>query len=182
MVCMTWTTAKDWAAGLDVNGVTGWRLPTVAPVNGNNFDNNFRNNATTDRGYADVDGWIDGSGEPVSEMGHMYYVTLGNLGLCHPGNPVGCAEQFGWGLNNTADFINVRSGYYWTDTESNANTAYDCYMLSGRQDRLQKNSLVHAWAVHDGDVGSPVPLPAAAWLFASALGIFAYLGKRRNNA
>jgi hypothetical protein len=31
-------------------------------------------------------------------------------------------------------------------------------------------------------VGSPVPIPAGAWLFASALGIFGYLGKRKANA
>jgi hypothetical protein len=29
---------------------------------------------------------------------------------------------------------------------------------------------------------SPVPIPPAAWLFASALGIFGYLGKRKANA
>jgi len=29
---------------------------------------------------------------------------------------------------------------------------------------------------------TPVPIPAAAWLFASALGVFGYLGKRKENA
>ena len=29
---------------------------------------------------------------------------------------------------------------------------------------------------------SPVPIPAAAWLFASALGVFGYLGKRKASA
>ncbi|MGB5201057.1 MAG: VPLPA-CTERM sorting domain-containing protein [Sedimenticolaceae bacterium] len=29
---------------------------------------------------------------------------------------------------------------------------------------------------------SPVPIPAAVWLFASALGVFGYLGKRKANA
>ena len=34
----------------------------------------------------------------------MYYVTLGNLGLCTPNNadPGSCTAQTGWGLSNTS--------------------------------------------------------------------------------
>jgi hypothetical protein len=33
---------------------------------------------------------------------------------------------------------------------------------------------------HHTEYGSPVPLPAAAWLFLSALGVFGFMGARRN--
>ena len=50
---MTWQAAKDWAAGLNVGGYTGWRLPTADPACGPNY--NCVN----------------------SELGHLYYTELG---------------------------------------------------------------------------------------------------------
>jgi len=49
-----WAPAMDWAAGLTVNGVNGWRLP--AAVDGSMYNNT------------------------ASEMGHLYYTELGNQG------------------------------------------------------------------------------------------------------
>jgi len=50
---MDWTAANTWAAGLDVGGYTGWRLPTADPACGQNY--NCIN----------------------SELGHLYYTELG---------------------------------------------------------------------------------------------------------
>ncbi len=110
----TWANQMAWAAGLTLGGVSGWRLPTLSPINGASFQTGFSNNATTDMGYADSVGWVDGSGSPVSEMGYMYYVNLGNLGLCTPNNgtPGNCAGQTGWGLSNIGPFTNVQSNFY----------------------------------------------------------------------
>ena len=50
---MNWQAAKDWAAGLNIGGFTGWRLPTADPACGFNF--NCIN----------------------SELGHLYYTEGG---------------------------------------------------------------------------------------------------------
>jgi hypothetical protein len=87
-------------AGLDINGVTGWRLPIINPGH----------SADTPSTIGDLD----------SEFGHMYFVTLGNLGFCDPNFPrtsTGCIEQPGWGLSNTGPFSNLLAEYYWFDTE-----------------------------------------------------------------
>jgi hypothetical protein len=185
---MTWANANAWAAALDVNGITGWRLPTNTPINGTNYQTNDTTNATSDVGYADADGWVDVSGNPVSEMGHMFYVTLGNLGACAPddgdGDPATCYVGFpdGWGLSNTGPFSNVQSSViFWSGSELNSSSAWLFNFSLGNQDRSGKGDVLSAWAVHDGDVGaSVVPVPAAAWLFGSGLlGLLAMARKRR---
>ncbi len=167
---MNWATANAWAAGLDVNGINGWRLPTVTPINGTSFNTAFSNNATTDLGYASSAGWVDGAGNPVSEMGHLFYVTLGNLGICTPNDasPGFCVQQTGFGLSNTGPFSNVQSGLYWSGSELSASGAWLFYFFNGNQNNLGKFSPLFAWAVRSGDV-SAVPVPAAVWLFGSGL-------------
>jgi hypothetical protein len=173
-----WDNQVAWAAGLTLGGVSGWRLPTVSPIDGSTFDNSLSNNATTDRSYAPTTtdgtdgGWRDASNTPVSEMGHMYYVTLGNLGFCTPddADPSGCTEQTGWGLSNTGPFSDVPSGLYWSGTECGSRCAWMFYFSSGFQNNVFSKDTIHsAWAVHSGDVPKVVPLPAAVWLFGSGL-------------
>ena len=107
----------------------------MAPISGTSFDTALSNNATTDSGYADADGWLDGAGVPMSEMGHMFYVTLGNLGFCTPNDasPNQCATQTGWGLTNTADFLNVQTPFYWSGTERSASDAWAFFFNDGSQ-------------------------------------------------
>lgn len=177
---LTWADANAWADALDVNGVTGWRLPTVAPIDGASFNTGFSNNGTTDYGTADADGWIDDTGVPVSEMGHMYYVTLGNLGFCTPNDatPGDCVEQTGWGLSNTADFLNVHSSRYWSGTESSAFFPWYFNFDGGNQNRLDEFSLMFAWAVRSGDVSAAaVPVPGVLGLF--GIGLVGLLGAAR---
>lgn len=139
---MGWDAAVAWADQLVYQGYDNWRLPTLGPI-GAVFDYGFSTNATTDRGYADSAGWVDGSGVPVSEMGHMYYVNLANLGYCPPdggdGDPSTCdgSPQAGWGLNNTSfvdeltgatvDFLHVQPNLYWSGLECapNPSLAWD---------------------------------------------------------
>lgn len=125
-ITKTWANANAWATGLNINGITGWRLPSVMQINGTSYNTGFSNNATTDRGYADADGWVDGTGNPVSEMGHMYYVTLGNLGFCPPNDadPITCPTQPGFGLSNTGPFSNVQSNYYWSESALDFSSAW----------------------------------------------------------
>jgi len=117
---MGWNAAEAWADQLLYGGHDDWRLPTLGPLNGSTFNTSWSNNATTDQGFAKTStdgsngGWRDASGNPVSEMGHMYYVNLGNLGFCTPNdaNPGNCASQTGFGLTNTGLFNNLQSSSY----------------------------------------------------------------------
>jgi len=160
---MKWSEANVWASRLDINGVTGWRLPTLSPISGVAFDSIYTNDATTDYGMALTTtdgadgGWRDNSGNPVSEMGHMYYVTLGNIAHCSPDYNDRCVAQAGSGLSNTGPFSNVQNWRYWTglETGSNIDFVWDFALTNGKQGA--DSGIAYAWAVHDGDVGTPIP-------------------------
>lgn len=156
---MNWSTATAWAASLDFNGITGWRLPTITDTGTLGCD--FSYTGGTDCGY-NMD-------TATSEMASMYYDTLGNLAYY---STSGVGDQPGWGLTNTGLFSNVQSDDYWSATEYAPNTSsawfFDAY--SSYQLAADKTYNFYAWAVHTGDVGaSVVPVPAAAWLFGSGL-------------
>ena len=98
----------------------------------------------------------------------MFYVNLGNS------QGFGIVENLTFtdvttGLINS--FINVGTGEYWTGTEdsTDSNRVWTFLNATGYQHTDSKSLLYRAWAVHDGDIGNPVPLPAAFWLFASGL-------------
>ena len=174
---MDWDTANAWAAGLNLGGVSGWRLPTVRPVDGSTFNTSFSNDATTDRGYAPTTtngtdgGWRDINNTPVSEMGHMYYVTLGNFGFCAPDDPLFCVDpqpDFSFRVN-TGPFFDVQFYAYWSDTELSSINALEFFFNGGVQDFDQKVFEDYAWAVRSGDVPAVVPVPAAVWLFSTGL-------------
>jgi len=139
-----WADANAWAASLNVDGVTGWRLPTTTVPDASCDSTGF--NCTG------------------SEMGNLFYNTLGNTA---------------GGTNlNTGPFSNYGYGitYYWTATEYDTNSAWYFHISEGLQGYTGKGDNIYAWAVHSGDV-SPVPVPAAAWLFGS--GIIGLIGVAR---
>jgi len=140
---MTWQAANDWAAGLTVGGISGWRLPdTLQPD-------------TSCSGGAGGVSW--GWNCTGSEMGDLYYNALGNVQVS---------------LSNTGPFSNVSSSiYFWSATEnaSDAGTAWHFGMVTGGDlSYTGKSAYDGAWAVQSGDV-SAVPVPAAVWLFGSGL-------------
>jgi len=183
-ITMNWADANAWAAGLNINGYTGWRLPTVSPVNGESFSVGITTDGTTDRFYAATTtdgtdgGWRDSSGMPVSEMGHMYYVNLANLGECDPSLSIGLCftPQPGYGLNNTGPFTNlehVQPNNYWTNEVyhtviDNLPRPWFFSFDAGGQTFDVNNRDAYSWAVHDGNVGV-IPIPATVWLFGSGL-------------
>jgi len=148
---MTWPTATAWVEGLDYFGVTGWRLPALAPLDGATYVHTFSNNGTTDVGFG-----IRGT---HSELAHLYYVTLGNKGLCTPddADPGSCVVQSGWGLKNPGPFVNVGAiAGHWTGSESmcpcGSLKTWLIDMTNGRQSQLLGSNLQGAWPVRDGDV------------------------------
>lgn len=160
---MTWVEANTWASNLiyfdSVRNVTydDWRLPSVSPIDGVSFNNNVSTDGTTDRGTTTTTtdgsdgGWRDGSGNPVSEMGHMYYVNLANIGICDPNLPW-CTWQVGWGLINTSPFTNLQSVRYWSGTELDSSLAWAFGFDAGAQGPNPKLDNYYAWAVRDGNV------------------------------
>ncbi len=166
---MNWTTANSWAAGLNFNSITGWRLPTVTDTGTPGCNPAYTG---TDCGYN-----VDTS---TSEMAHMFYTTLGNKALY---DTSGGGPQPGWGLTNTGPFSNVQSSYYWSATEYAPSTGSAWYFSTnyGNQNWANKTFSYYAWAVHSGDVGAPtVPVPAAVWLFGS--GLLGLIGIARRKA
>lgn len=165
--------AVDWAGGINVGGTVlgSWTLPTTI------------NSTAWSWGY---DGSTTAGGNiTTSEMGHLFYVELGNIGWY---GTDGSSGQPGWGLKNVGPFnyvgpygnARLNPGVYWGSTDApdpryGSVTPSDSSMVwcfdfsSGVQDEYGKSSSVYSFiAVHPGDIGgippSPVPEPATAQL------------------
>lgn len=160
---MYWSTAVSWVAGLNpYSSISGWRLPTVTDTGSPGCDYAY---SGTDCGFnVDTD---------TSEMSHMHYITLGNTAYY---NASGIGPQPGWDLVNTGPFSNVQDDDYWSATEyaPDSSRAWNFHYDFGDQGHNGKENNAYAWAVHDGDVGTPiatsaVPLPASFWLLGSGL-------------
>lgn len=144
---MTWDAANAWAAGLDVAGVTGWRLAdTIQPD-------------ASCGSQGGGESW--GYGCTGSELGNLFYNVLGGVA----GSSITTTHNADYNL-----FNNVQSSLYWSATEYAPNTSNAWYfgMTNGYQGGGGKSSPGYAWAVQSGDV-SAVPVPAAVWLFGSGL-------------
>lgn len=173
--------AQTWAASLELFGSADWRLPTLAPVSGGAaFNLAFSNNGSTDQGYARTGiGW-----GTRSELGYMFYVHLGNRGLCTPddASPGACVAQAGDGLTNTGAFENLGGAGYWTNVGSIDTRAWSFMVENGLQDEATRRLGLRAWAVHDGDViglsSSAVPEPATLGLALAALAALWHAGRR----
>ena len=149
-----YSTSNDWA--------TGWRLPET--VNGPYV---YGTNGTTTGGYNITS----------SEMGHLYYTELGNLGYRDTSGNV----QSGYGLNNTGDFDNLIASWYWSGTEyaTDPATAWHFGMRGGDQHNRNKgNSYEYGLAVRSGQV-SAVPVPGAIWMLGSGLISLVTLSRRK---
>lgn len=129
-----WFGQVDWAADLNRPGeltysfrsgfkVTwegSWRLPmTVDGPRTHGFD------GTTTTGFNIT----------TSEMGHLFYASLGNKGYY---DKEGNVEKDWDGMKNRGPFENLRADSYWSGTEHEAEKyhAYDFNMYFGSQNNM----------------------------------------------
>jgi hypothetical protein len=177
---MDWANANAWAAGLDVHGTTGWRLPTMIDTGVPGCDYSLAGG--TDCGFNVQT--ISPDGQTVfSEMAHLFYVSLGNKAYCAPGDSVCANPQPGWGLTNTGAFSNLQASVYWSGVASTPQPAYDAWVFvtgNGAQGDVEQSTQFYAVAVRPGDVTAVVPEPQTYGLL--LMGVTALLlGVRRRS-
>ena len=129
---MSWSSAVAWAAGLNVHGVSGWRLPVM-----------------------------DAGSTIASELSHMYCVTLGNFGPCNPltttgpgtwgftntANFVNLASEWFW-TGTAGDAGPPPRAFVWAGDPISAYHSEEPVVSANR-----------AWAVRDGDVPNVPAVP-----------------------
>lgn len=182
--------------GLSVGAASNWRLTHALPVNGSSYDFGFSNNGSTDLGYA-----APGTGWGLaSELGHLYYVTLGLQGYCTADSaaPGGCALNPGFSMPAAvADLgpfmgLNLLSSYL-SNEQPSPGTAVAFDLRYGVQFVYNEGVPTgYGWAVHDGDVGNLVagpgpgggelPLPGTLLLATGALAGLGFTGRVRQRA
>jgi len=165
---MSWNTAQAWIAAMNAAaylGFSDWRLPT-----------------TPDAGGPFVFGWDGvqpygytyGYNMTTSEMGYMFYVNLGNVGLRptnYNGGSVPDRAPGTFGLMNVGPFQNFGQPFpntlsipYWSGTQSVFQPAdawyFDFYFgnLNPGEITGPLNNQFYAWAVRDGDVPTSVDI------------------------
>lgn len=172
---MLWWGAMAWVQTLDYLGITGWRLPTTAQPD-SSCDLQF--NAATTGGYPPVPA-SGGHNCRGSELGYMFYE---NLGASAYQNIFAGSNSSNLALfSNLAVFpnaFNPNAYEYWSSTldasyhdpgDNTQTSAWYFDVGDGWQGFGSGGSYMHAWAVHDGDVGRPVSEPGTVVLLVVGL-------------
>lgn len=149
---MTWAKARAWAASLDPygSGITGWRLPTTFDADGPDPDSLGNDGCSYTNFYQGADCGYNVT--RLSEMSHLFYITLGNKAYY---TPAGAGPQAGWGLTNSGHFTNVKARYWSVRPSATPRTARSFAFSDGLQFVHDQGIGNYAWAVHAGDVGAP---------------------------
>lgn len=170
---MTWANAKAWATSLtDFGG--RWALPTVRDI-GNDGCN--YSNFGTDCG---VNVYGSEQARRASPLAHMYYDTLGNLGV----NDSGGNFVPGFGLENGGPFTNLLPDVYWSATAFTPNADEDAWLFyfhGGIQGSGRQVFDVYSTAVRPGDVAL-VPEDSILAMLLVGLGTLAVARRRRRSA
>jgi len=114
----SWFSQVEWAAGLNAQGVLTVKLDPGISVT---WEGDWRLPKSVDSGRTfGYDGTTTaGFNITSSELGHLYYKSLGNQGYYDTnGNQrTGWYPDSEWGLKNKGPFANLQVGNYWSGTE-----------------------------------------------------------------
>jgi len=148
---MTWSQAKAWVKQLNINGVTGWRLPASAQPDPSCSEQI----AGISRGY----------GCTGSEMGNLFYNVLGNPSITNLCGKSQDCSKIHTTFKHRGPFSNVKLNYYWTGTQDPTDPESVMYFDFRYGDQREVNRIfgMYGWAVHSGNVGhAAVPGKAQA--------------------
>lgn len=155
---MWFVTAGEYVTAANATeylGFSSWRLPKVAPIDGVSFDYIPMNDGSSDRGYNVGAPGTAFAGSTASELAHLYYTTLGNIGyydVTGALNP--CSPVYPGCLVETGPFTNLVGYPYWIGTpyDPNPNGAWGFSFNLGEQDAYGTDLKAQVWLVLDGDV------------------------------
>ena len=167
---------QAWVDALAPGSTQGWRLPNVRDTGDQGCDFSY---SGTDCGW-NVQTRIGDI--TFSELAHLFYVTLGNLGdYDTDGNQRPGLVDVDFGFVNSGPFQNIAAGQYFTGNQLPAPfEGYSrTFATSGLQFYRWDNDLTGAIALHEGDVGNAVPQPHGLALALVALGLTAASTRRR---
>jgi hypothetical protein len=120
---LNFSNASNWVDNLVFSGYDDWRLPTISPLDGTNFDFGFSFDGSTDRGF--------NQNPSTSELSHMFTNNLGNTSyFSTAGNPMQAgSETFKSSFidGETGDLFNISNIAitYWTGVVDDPITKFD---------------------------------------------------------
>ncbi len=163
-----WSDQVAWAAGLNGGGVLTYTLNAGVTTSWSGED--WRLSTMVDGIYSyGFDGSTTGGHNiTTSEMGHLFYTELGNLGEY---DTSGNLEAV-FGLTNTGDFNNLIASIYSSGTEYSDNpiAAWQFSFNRGMQHNNTKDYEYYALAVRSGDVSvAVIPEPSTYLLLGSGI-------------
>lgn len=157
--------AQQWVEDLEYQGYNDWRLPSALNQDGSGPDST----SPSGGGPYIVDD---------SEMGHLYFVELGNA-LNGPLTNIGPFQNV---LDDT-EGNELLSGHYWYAESGDPPYGSLQWMFSFNDGYQTLSGLwgspAYAWAVRDGD-SVPVPVPGALILAGIGIGFASWLDNRNS--